>query len=239
MVIQMRLFCNPGKRINGTQLLGVNMRIERVLASVVVTILASISVIADASNRDQRGEWAVQALYNLSDKQNGEFDSGMDVDSSVGFGFSLGYNFTSNLALSGEFGYMKPDYKATFVSDEGETKVIDHRMSIFNSQLNGIYNFGSGAFTPYVQAGLGFTYFDSNVATDSPRTGCWWTWYGYVCSSYYDTYDTTNFSYNLGAGLRYEFNRNTFVRGGMSRTWMNGSDNVSLDVWKLEIGQVF
>jgi opacity protein-like surface antigen len=119
---------------------------------------------------------------------------------------------------------------------------INHRLTAFTGQVNGVWNVFDAALTPYLQAGFGWTYIDSNVSDGSPVTGCWWDpWWGYICSNFYETYDETNFSWNAGAGLRYEFDSSMFIRGGWERLNIDGGDGVDpgFDAFRLEFGWMF
>ena len=72
---------------------------------------------------------------------------------------------------------------------------------------NAIWHLMDGPLTPYVGAGLGWTWIDTNVPTGPPVTGCWWDpWWGYVCYTDYPTKTTDAFSYQAILGVRYEFN---------------------------------
>jgi opacity protein-like surface antigen len=105
-----------------------------------------------------------------------------------------------------------------------------------------VWNFTDGPFTPYVQAGIGWTNIDSNVADGPPTTGCWWDpWWGYVCRSSYSTYDDTNFSYGAGVGLRYEFGygQRTFVKASYNIQIIDDRADPEYDIWRLEIGRIF
>jgi hypothetical protein len=53
-------------------------------------------------------------------------------------------------------------------------KRISHRLSHFTGQVDGVWNVLEGPFTPYLQAGVGWTHLDSNVSYGAPSTGCWW-----------------------------------------------------------------
>ena len=70
-------------------------------------------------------------------------------------------------------------------------------------RFHGTYNILSGNFTPFVTAGLGWTYIDTNIPSGLPESFCWYyPWWGQYCGTYVPTHDTTKFSYNAGAGLR-------------------------------------
>src|SRR5262249_37329624 len=105
----------------------------------------------------------------------------------------------------------------------------------------GTYNFMEGAFTPFVTGGLGWTYVDTNIPTGLPQNVCWnYPWYGY-CTSYVPTATTTKFSYNAGAGVRYDFGK-SFVRGMVNNQWMDiGGSYGSSDViqYRVDFGFKF
>ena len=65
------------------------------------------------------------------------------VSSELGFGFNFGYNFSEHLALGLDIEYIRPDYKATLVSEDPNIAptVIDHTLTQWNWRLKGTYNF--------------------------------------------------------------------------------------------------
>jgi len=74
-----------------------------------------------------------------------------------------------------------------------------------------------------------------------PEVGCWWDpWWGYVCFQDWDTYSETEFTYNLGVGVRWDINSNLFSRAAYSREFISvkGSD-LNFDMATLEIGWMF
>lgn len=197
-----------------------------------------------ASMVSRTGHWEGSiGLYGTSSESaSGTNGSGIDVDSGIGIGFGLGYNFSEQLALRFDGSWTRPDYDARYTSEEGELVALSHELTLFTGQVSGVYRILPGAFTPYVQAGIGWTYVDSNVADGPPITGCWWDpWWGYICSNFYSTYTETNFSWNLGAGLRYDLNRDMFLRGGYEHVVIEGGEGVepSFDSFRLEVGWKF
>jgi opacity protein-like surface antigen len=217
-------------------------------AQLLITTLALLSFNAQAqwvSAPTQRaGKWeSTFGLYLTgSESAGGINESSVDIDSGYGAGFSAGYNFTQNLALRFDGSWSRADYEAVLDSEDDGLVTISHRLSAFTGQFNGVWNILDGAFTPYLQAGVGWTYLDSNVSDGPPTTGCWWDpWWGYICSNFYSTYSETNFSWNVGAGLRYEFGRGMFVRGGWEQTTIDGGKGVdpSFDAFRFELGWLF
>ncbi len=176
------------------------------------TILALPAMASAQVNRAGSWEWGVIGIYQDSASSGGSQGSSVDVDNAWGLGFNFGYHFNERFMLGVDLEWLRPDYTAFVVSDEDPTDVIrvDHEFDQFNGRLKGTYHFMDGPLTPYVELGLGWTYFDSNVIDGPPSTGCWWhPWWGYVCSNFYSTFTSTDFTYGGALGLRYR------LKGGM------------------------
>ena len=213
-----------------------------------VTLLFLVSLNAQAqwvSAPTQRaGKWETTfGLYlTSSESADGLNSSSLDIDNGYGAGFSAGYNFTQHLALRFDGAWSRADYDAVLDTENDGLVNISHELSAFNGQFNGVWNIRDGAFTPYLQAGIGWTYLDSNVTDGPPSTGCWWDpFWGYICSNFYSTYSETSFSWNVGAGLRYEFGRGMFARGGWEQTHIDGGSGAdpSFDAFRFELGWLF
>jgi opacity protein-like surface antigen len=190
------------------------------------------------------GHWegSVGLYGTSSESASGTNGSGIDVDGGIGLSLGLGYHFSEHLAVRFDGSWARPDYSARFNTEEDGLVEIDQELSLFSGQVSGVYHLLPGAFTPYLQAGIGWTYVDSNVADGPPVTGCWWDpWWGYICSNFFSTYSETSFSWNLGAGLRYDLNRDMFVRGGYEMLSIDSGEGVkpAFDTFRLEIGWKF
>jgi opacity protein-like surface antigen len=198
----------------------------------------------DSSPGKRTGKWetSIGAYFTGSESSDGTNDASVDVDAGYGVSFGLGYNFSEHLALSFDGAWSRADYDAVLDTEDEGPVAISHRLSLWTGQFNGIYNIVEGPFTPYVQAGIGWTYVDSNVADGPPSTGCWWDpWWGYICAPFYSTNTETNFAWNVGAGLRYELRGGTFLRGGWERTQIDGRSgaDLSFDALRVQIGWLF
>jgi opacity protein-like surface antigen len=214
------------------------MTMKRLIILLVLLIL-STSVHAQRFNKKNENEairyetWEVSLLmqYQTSTDTQGEQGSSLEIDSGWGWGFGIGYNWTENWNLSYRFSLNKPDYSATIVPEdpEEETQTLNYDMSKYSHQFNVTYHFMDGPITPYVQAGVGWTKLDSNVPSQPPTTGCWWDpWWGYICTTTWDTFKTSKFTYNVGAGLRWDINGAMFLRGAWNRQFIS-LDNGDLD----------
>ncbi|MFV8820068.1 outer membrane beta-barrel protein [Haliea sp. E17] len=191
------------------------------------------------SRRAERWETTFALIASDSEDISGNRQSEVAIDNSVGFGFGAAYNLDAHVALGFEFSYLNPDYQAVYNTEQKGLVSVEHEMDIFNGNLNATWNVLEGPFTPYLRANLGWTYIDSNIANGPPVTGCWWDpWWGYICSNVYDSYDDNSFSWGFGAGLRYEFNNDWFIRASVNRSVIDASHGFDpvLDSFNLELG---
>jgi len=205
---------------------------KKSLLTILFLIAPAISMAQGyGSGRAQSWDFAVGGIYQYGDASDGSNGSSLDVDSAFGLGFNVGYNFNNHFNISADFDFLRPDYTATIISEpnppDGSPPVqtdINHRLSQFNGRLKGTFYFTEGPLVPYVEAGFGWTYLDSNVA-DGPPTGyCWWhPWWGYICQSFNSTFSSTETTYGGALGLRYELAGGTFIKA-------------SYNVWKLDTG---
>jgi opacity protein-like surface antigen len=173
--------------------------------------LAAFSASGYAQTRgDRAGTWEFGA--NLLDTSS-EFFAGpqgtsLTVDGEIGIGLNAGYNFTNRLAMQFDFNYGSPSYTADYlVEDTGQIETLRTKMDVSNFHVKGTFYLLEGPITPYVEAGFGWTYLDSNVADGPPTTGCWWDWWwgGYVCRDFYSSYSSTRTSYTAAVGLRWDY----------------------------------
>lgn len=215
-----------------------------VLLSILALLALSYSVDSNANYTKRDGKWesSFQLLNSLSTDFDGENGSGVEIDSDIGWGFTLGYNVNPHILVNYQFSATTPKYNATLTKEDSDlTLPINRDMDLYNSQFNVVYNLMTEQFTPFVQAGLGWSYLDSNVAKNPLVSDCWWDpWTGLLfCGQ--DTFSDTRFSYNVAAGLRYEINNGMFFRASYQQNWINmsHSDDISIGMVSLEIGSIF
>lgn len=221
---------------------------------VLLLLISSSTVLAQYDNqkkdggtsfgaRDGRFESAAVMAFQTGQEKVYDGGAVLDVDSQMGWGVSLGWNWTQNLNVSYRLVFTEPDYLATFVPEDTDISLdaSEHTMSKYSHQLNLTYHFGDGAFTPFVSGGVGLASVDSNVPTGALEDGCWWDpWWGYICITDWKTYSTTELSYNLGLGLRWDINNALFTRMSYGREYIKlDSGNMSFGLGTLELGLMF
>jgi len=194
---------------------------RRLIAVLLVMLLPAV---ASAQGFRNQWEWSFAAIYQDSEGTGTVGGSSLDIDSDLGLGFSFNYLINERFSIGADIEWLSPDYKAVLVDDQGLPSVIDHEFSQFNGRIKGTFNLMEGPFTPFVEAGFGWTYVDSNVADGPPMTGCWWhPWWGYICENYYDTFTETSFSYGGALGLRYQLRGGTIIKLSYNTYEIDGS----------------
>jgi len=211
-------------------------------AAAALSIVAAGAVSAQkpfAATAQRAGTWEVSAdlLFQDGKRANGENRSSADLDSDVGIAFGFAYHFTDHWQLGGDFQFTSPDYQATFIDENDQPETVRATADFFTGQVRATWNVLARALTPYAEIGLGWTYVDSNVADQPPITGCWWDpWWGYICDTFWSTYDETNFSWTFGAGLRWDVNDQFVLRGGYTRLQIDvggSNSDPGLDIFRL------
>ena len=176
-------------------------------------------------------------MPQFTNSKNLQFDNGAEANinegSSLGFGF--GYNLSSHIELSALFSARSSNYFGTRIIDNNpEIPELPNGPQKFNATLyTSSFNFGftynllKAPFTPYISTNIGWTFIDSGLPTGRLTTGCWYDpWYGYVCTPVAQTYTSTDFNYGAGVGLRYDFNRKIYIKGGVAKNYIDlGSSN--------------
>lgn len=195
------------------------------------------------NNRASKWDLSFNLLHTESEKAGGANGSGLEIDSELGWGFSVAYNLNTHFGLGFDFSHVRPNYTAKLVDEDGVSTEIRHTLDITTGQFKGIWNFLEGPLTPYAEAGLGWTYIDSNVASEPPVTGCWWDpFWGWICSSFWNTYSDTSFSYGGAVGVRWEINPSVYLRGGYNLLKVDlssAANDLSLNSWRVDIGTSF
>lgn len=207
-------------------------------------LASTLSVDANAkyTKRSDKWEASFKILNTQSTDINGQNGSKTAMESDYGWGFTLGYNLNPHILLNFDFSSSTPSYEATLIEEDGSKYNFNHKMDLLESQFNVVYSVFASQFTPYVQAGAGWTYVDSNIAKGPPGSVCWWDpWWGYVCDSYQNTYNDERFSYNVAVGIRYELDNSLFFRASYKQAWIDfsHSDDASIGSYHLEIGSIF
>jgi opacity protein-like surface antigen len=221
------------------------LRTEMTVSVAALTLaLLAVAPAADAQDREERWEFTLGTFYQLGTTIDGQEGTGLETGDDFGFAIGGGFNFTDHLATTFDFKWAGVGYDATAMDEDGNDVDINGKYDSFTVSGNLVYYFGDGRLAPYVGAGIGWTWIDTNIPNGPPRTWCWWDpWWGYVCSTSYPTETLDAFSYQATLGLRYDFdNDRTFLRLGYTSQWMDfdaASGSPRFDVFVLDFGWLF
>ena len=164
------------------------------------------------------------------------------IGTRAGFGFGVGYNLNDYLELGVEFLSTRANYTLTSTPATGSEKYNgDLYTSSFN--VNVTYNILKAPLTPYITGNIGSTFIDSGIDDPSGATlpGCgydpfgWWS-----CTEIPATVSRRDANYGASAGLRYDFSRSVFMKGGIGKNYIGSSGNTSNFVtYQLYLGYMF
>jgi opacity protein-like surface antigen len=183
----------------------------------------------------------------FTDSKNFSFEGGTSAhtDNGYGFGFGFARNFNANFAAGVEFGWSDIYYRTTLQPQPGNPSGpinSSGNISTGTIRFNGTWNILSGNFTPLLTAGAGWTHIYTDVPSGPPQNSCWYyPWWGPVCTTYVPTQNTTKFSWNVGAGVRWDIGA-YFVRGiaGQQSADIGGAQgDVHFTTWRLDFGLRF
>lgn len=216
------------------------MRLPLLVVTLLVTIVAAGSAQAsDFRSRAQSWEFTVQMRGVGAQSFDTQGGTHVNTNSDLGFGFGFGYNFNDHLGLDFEISWLSPSYDASIALDPPGTAYRSGTLDTSTVQLNLVYNILKGPLTPFVSAGIGSTYIDTNIASGPPGTSCWWDpWYGYICYGYQPTYNDYRFSYGGAVGVRWDLSQQLFLRAAIGSVWIDmpkGGDQ-SFTNGRLEVG---
>ena len=201
---------------------------------------------AAAQSADREGRWESRLGFVFLNSSDADFEGGTtaEFDSDTGFRFGFGYHYTNNVEFSMNLGIGTTDYSADVAGDaSGEFFAVRGDLEYTTLTVDGTWNMLSGPFSPFLSAGFGWSWVDTNIATGPPETGCWWDpWWGYVCTSFQDTRTVDGFSYGVGVGARYDFTDTVAVHGSYRINWIDFDKSEStpdFDGFELSFGWKF
>jgi opacity protein-like surface antigen len=211
----------------------------RIAVAMLIAVYAAGAVAQKSGPRAGRWDFTLQPQYVDGKSVTGDGGSRADISGDWGFGFGFAYNFSNHFALGGELTWNEADYRATLfpgVGNTGSSTDIRGTMETSTLRMNVTWNILATEFTPFVSGGIGATYVDTNIPNGP--TQCWVDpWYGSYCGT--PTRSNTYFSYNAGAGLRWDVNRSFFLRGVYTRQWIDvggGAGSPGFDQYRIDFG---
>ena len=213
-----------------------------VAAAAICLITASPTAAISDSDREQKWEFYIPINYFGTSSWTSNGGTKVDVNGDVGWGFGFGYNLKEQVRLGFEFTWSDTSYNALVVTDLPSIVDVSGILETSTGRFGVQYNILHKALTPFISAGLGWTYVDSNIPTGPAEGGCWWDpWYGQICTTWQPTATDTGFSYGAGVGVRGELTEVFFLQGSYNMAWFDFDNTSSVDFsgWRFEMGWKF
>ena len=172
--------------------------------------------------------FGLELVYQDSNDLSFEGGSSASIDDDLGFTFTFSYRFNPKVELEFGIDWASVDYDATLQSALAPNLSIDvsGEYEYFTPRVNLNYYFTEGRpVTPYIKAGVGWAFIDTNIPNSQVQVGCWWDpWYGQICAPYQSTKDVDEFAYQFGAGILWKFARGYGLRLSYEKQWIDFSN---------------
>ncbi len=148
----------------------------------------------------------------------------MKMDDTGLGGFGVAYHFNDFISIHGDFMFGGATFGGNLPTAAGGNINIKQDAFIQTGRFNVDYNIINRRLTPFLTAGIGYQYLETELENAPPVGSCWWDpWWGWVC--YYDHPYAweTDFTWNVGGGLRWNVTDNLFVKATVGATWLEYS----------------
>jgi hypothetical protein len=160
-----------------------------------------------------------------------EFEGGASArnDGGGGISGSLVRNLNDYFSLGTELTLGEFDHRASVVPAAGNAAAgFDTRGRMELATWRAVANWYLLArpMTPFLTAGAGVTFLDTNFVGDAPSGGCWiYPWYGQVCGVAAPNNTLARFSYGASLGARWDLPRDQgFLRALVGGEWIQLSE---------------
>lgn len=176
------------------------------------------------------GDWEFRIGPVFTESKNISFNGGSnaDVNSTTGVKVGTGWYVMPQLAIGMNFAWAQSNFNGTVVGNPSNTpgsptitsRIENGHVDFSTLTFDATYTFLDGPIKPLIEAGLGWQWLNTNIASGPPQTGCWWDpWWGYVCSGYQPTHGSSSFLYQVGGGVQFNFNRSFAINADYKYTW--------------------
>jgi opacity protein-like surface antigen len=196
-----------------------------------------------SAERGPGWDFGLDVIYQDSTDLTFEGGSRASLDSDWGFAVNFGYRFNEHLELAFALDWQTIDYNATLQSATTPTLRInvDGDLEAITPRISVNYNFMEGPITPYVTAGAGWSFVDTNIPTSRVQIGCWWDpWWGQICTPYQSTKSIDDFVYQAGVGARWDLANGFSMRLAYEKHWFDyGRATSTPDFDQFKLGVLF
>jgi opacity protein-like surface antigen len=144
----------------------------------------------------------------------------MKMDDTGLGGFGMAYHFNEHLGMHLDFMFGGATFSGDVPLMGGGTAHVNQDAFLQTGRLNLDYNLLKGSFTPFVTAGIGYQYLETELKNVPPVA--WWDpWYGWQVGQPYVW--ETDFTWNVGAGVHWNITSRMFLKATVGATWLDYS----------------
>jgi hypothetical protein len=192
----------------------------------------STAAAAQAQTRGGSNEWSMHLLAIVGSTDEFEGGAAARNDGGLGVGFSVARNLNNHFAVGVEGTFAQVQYRATVAPGAGNAGAgFESRGTMETAALraHATWNLLSGPVTPFLTAGAGVIFLDTDLMTDPPANACWfYPWHGQVCSDKAPQGALARLTYSAGTGLRIDLReKQGFVRAYVGGEWIEFSEALS------------
>lgn len=195
-------------------------------------VLFLVTIEASAEPRGGTNEWSLNLL--VVGTKHYAFEGGATArnDGGAGIGLTVTHNLNDYFAVGADatlstFGYRARVAPGTGNAGAGYDAEAD--METGALRLHATWNLLAQPLTPFLTAGVGVIFLQTDRALDPPANACWvYPFYGQVCGAKAPTNTLARLTYGAGAGLRFELpHKQGFIRAFVSGEWIEISEALS------------
>jgi len=195
-------------------------------------VLALFAAPAFAQLRADTNEWSLD-LFIVGSKHY-VFEGGASArnDGGAGIGLTLTHNLNDHFAVGLDATLSEFDYRAGVAPGAGNAAAgfqSEGNMESAGLRFHATWNLLARPVTPFLTAGAGVVFLDTNLESEPPANACWiYPWYGEVCSDKAPKSTLARFTYGFGGGVRYDLPRDLgFIRAFVGGEWIQISEALS------------
>jgi opacity protein-like surface antigen len=199
--------------------------IVRIMSLVAASV--ALSSVAFGQHTSGTGwEAGVDVVFQGSKTLHFDGGTNANLDSDTGVSFTFGYRYSPHLEAQFALDWQNVAYDANLVTTPGSSVNARGDYQAFTPRANIVFNFVDQPLTPFVLAGIGYSFIDTNIPAGRPVSGCWWDpWYGYICGSAQPTHSVNGFAFQVGVGARWDITELWSLRAAYERHWVDLGSN--------------
>lgn len=195
-------------------------------------LLALFTVQAFAQSRADTNEWSLD-LFIVGSKHY-VFEGGASArnDGGAGIGLTVTHNLNDYFAVGLDATLSEFDYRASVAPGAGNAAAgfqSEGNMESAGLRFHATWNLLARPLTPFLTAGAGVVFLDTNLESQPPASACWiYPWYGEVCSDKAPKSTLARLTYGFGGGMRFDLPRDLgFIRAFVGGEWIQISEALS------------